>query len=125
MTIAEKFKQKEKLQKMERLNNEANRRKTLASTIENKVFKNKKVINKITELLIDSGQVTVTGLGCLCQGGLCSWQKGFTEYLTQYEKEWNKEGIEVRYCISGLTFNVKGKYEPFSSGLKLPIKEYL
>ena len=38
MTIAEKFKQKEKLQKMEQLNNEANKRKTLASTIENKVF---------------------------------------------------------------------------------------
>ena len=125
MTIAEKFKQKEKLQKMEQLNNEANKRKTLASTIENKVFKNKKIINKITELLIDYGQVTVTGLGCLCQGGLSSWQKGFTKYLTQYEKEWNKEGIEVRYGIDGLTFNVEGKYEPFSSGPNLPIKEWL
>ena len=125
MTIAEKFKEKEKLQKMNRLNNEANKRKTLASTIENKVFKNKEIINKITELLIDYGQVTVTGLGCLCQGGLCSWQKGFTEYLTQYEKEWNKEGIEVRYGIDGLTFNVEGKYKPFSSGPKLLMKEWL
>ena len=125
MTIAEKFKQKEKLRKTEKLNNEANKRKMLASTIEDNVFKNKKIINKITELLIDYGQVTVTGLGCLCQGGFCSWQKGFTEYLTQYEKEWNKEGIEVRYGIDGLTFNVEGKYKPFSSGLELPIKEWL
>ena len=125
MTIAEKFKQKEKLQKMNRLNNEANKRKTLASTIENKVFKNKKIINKITELLIDYGKVTVTGLGCLCQGGLCSWQKGFTEYLTQYKKEWSEEGIEVRYGIDGVTFYVKGEYKPFSPGATLPVKEWL
>ena len=125
MTIAEKFKQKEKLQKIKRLNNEANKRKELASTIENKVFKNKKIINKITELLIDSGQITVTGLGCLCQGGFCSWQKGFTEYLTQYEKEWAEEGIEIRYGIDGVTFNVPGKYQPFSYSNEINIKDFI
>ena len=124
MTIAEMYKQKEEIRKNEIRKNEANKRIELANSIEEKLFKNEKAIQEVVKTLMDYGKVTVTGLGCLCQGGFCRWQKGFTNYLKKYENEWAEEGIEIRYGIDGVTFNVAGN-NPLSYGHEIKVQDFI
>ena len=52
-----------------------------------------------TKELIEYGAIQLTGVGCLCQGGGCSDQKGFTNYVTKAFDYWNKQGVVVQLGI--------------------------
>lgn len=72
-------------------------------------------IERATKILEKVGAVGFNDVGCLCQGGDCSRQKGFTEYIKEAEKFWGEQGVEIRFSImSGLCVSgggaIRGMY---------------
>lgn len=54
-------------------------------------------------MLEKHGLVRFSDVGCLCQGGFCEKQKGFTEYCQEAIEYWKTEGVDVKFSIiSGL-----------------------
>lgn len=114
MSISELYEKNKREKEMAMIESEEARRARLANTVL-KAFQNKEMIEDITQLLIKNGSVTVKGFGCLCQGGMCSWQKGFTDYLETLYKEWEIKGVSIRYGIPGVTLSVNNVYPGYST----------
>ena len=102
MTIADKFLEKERLEKEQREQEKRNYAKNLGERI-NKALLDPAFIEKVTPLLVERGAVQFSDVGCLCQGGFCSNQKGFTEYCQEAREFWKNEGVDIQFSIkSGL-----------------------
>ena len=103
MTNKDKFIAKEKTEQEEREKNNIKYIKNLGEAI-NEALLNPKFIEKVTPLLEEYGSVQFSDVGCLCQGGACSKQQGFTKYCKEAIDFWEKEGVKVQFSInSGLT----------------------
>lgn len=48
-------------------------------------------IDRATKALIEHGVIELTDVGCLCQDGGCSDQKGFTNYVIEAINYWRKK----------------------------------
>lgn len=117
MTNKDKFIAKEKTEQEEREKNRIKYIKNLGEAI-NEALLNPKFIEKVTPLLEEYGSVQFSDVGCLCQGGACSDQQGFTKYCKEAINFWEKEGVIVKFSISsGLTvkpdvyFNISTCYQ--------------
>lgn len=102
MTIADKFLEKEQFEKEQREQERHDYAKNLGERI-NKALLDPAFIEKVTPILEERGAVQFSDVGCLCQGGFCSNQKGFTEYCQEAREFWKNEGVNIKFSIkSGL-----------------------
>lgn len=118
MTIQETFLKKEQQKQEEKQKQAQTYVRELGEKINNALL-DPKFIKKVTPLLEEKGEVQFSDAGCLCQGGLCSHQKGFTNFCKDAIDFWKKEGVTVCFGItSGLS--VKRHYvEDYASRVKL------
>lgn len=82
MTIQETFLKKEQQKQEEKQKQAQTYVKELGEKINNALL-NPKFIKKVTPLLEEKGEVRFSDAGCLCQGGFCSHQKGFTDFCQE------------------------------------------
>ena len=82
MTIQEKFLRKEQQAKEEKQKQQQIYIKSLGERINNALL-NPNFIKRVTPLLEEKGSVQFSDAGCLCQGGACSDQKGFTNFCQE------------------------------------------
>lgn len=61
-------------------------------------------IERATKALIEHGAIELTDVGCLCQGGGCSDQKGFTNYVTEAFDYWNEQDVVVQFRINSYLY---------------------
>lgn len=64
-------------------------------------------IERATKALIEHGAIELTDVGCLCQSGGCSDQKGFTNYVTEAFDYWAKQDVTIQFGIDSYLY-VKG-----------------
>jgi hypothetical protein len=64
-------------------------------------------IDKATKALIEHGAIQLTDIGCKCQAGGCSDQKGFTNYVKEAFNYWNEQDVIVQFGIDSYLY-VKG-----------------
>lgn len=106
MTIKERF-----LKNLENQETEKElRRKTYAKQLGEKInaaLLDPEFIERATKALIEHGVIELTDVGCLCQGGGCSDQKGFTNYVTEAFDYWGKQDVVVQFGIDSHLY-VKG-----------------
>lgn len=95
---------------------EEQRRYDLAQKIISTIEK-PEVRAKVEDMLVQDGGVWVTGLGCLCEDGFCSWQVGFRKYMKEYEDKWAEQGVALMYSIPGVKLYFKG--QPIKRSLEL------
>lgn len=106
MTIKEQF-----LKNLENQETEKElRRKAYAKQLGEKInaaLLDPEFIERATKGLIEHGAIELTDVGCLCQGGGCSDQKGFTKYVTEAFDYWVEQdvviqfGIDSHLCVKG------------------------
>lgn len=102
MTIRDKFLENEKMKRNEEHKERVEYIKSLGERL-NKALLDPKFIKKVTPILEKCGAVQFSDVGCLCQGGACYKQKGFTEYCKEATNFWAKEGVYVKFGVdSGL-----------------------
>ena len=102
MTIADKFLEKERFEKEQQEQERRDYARNLGERI-NKALLDPAFIQKVTPILVERGAVQFSDVGCLCQGGFCSNQKGFTEYCQEAREFWKNEGVTIQFSIkSGL-----------------------
>ena len=79
---------------------------SLADDIRKRYEANKEqLVPLLEEKLIKEGRVYLTGFGCLCQSGLCSWQKGYEVFLTGITEEWAEKGVSIGWNhMTGVMF---------------------
>ena len=117
MTIRDKFLENEKMKRDEEHKERIAYIKSLGERI-NKALLDPKFIKKVTPILEERGAVEFSDAGCLCRGGACSKQIGFTDYCKEAVDFWAKEGVHVKFGInSGLAIDKKtyfgmGNYYP-------------
>lgn len=106
MTIKEQF-----LKNLENQETEKElRRKAYAKQLGEKInaaLLDPEFIERATKALIEHGVIELTDVGCLCQGGGCSDQKGFTNYVTEAFDYWAEQDIVVQFGIDSYLY-VKG-----------------
>lgn len=61
-------------------------------------------IDRATKALIEHGAIELTDVGCLCQGGGCSDQKGFTNYVTEAFDYWGEQDVVVQFGINSYLY---------------------
>lgn len=61
-------------------------------------------IDRATKALIEHGAIELTDVGCLCQGGRCSDQKGFTNYVTEAFDYWGEQDVVVQFGINSYLY---------------------
>lgn len=61
-------------------------------------------IERATKALIEHGAIELTDVGCLCQGGGCSDQKGFTNYVTNAFEYWNEQDVVIQFGINSYLY---------------------
>lgn len=79
------------------------RRKAYAKQLGEKInaaLLNPEFIDRATKALIEHGAIELTDVGCLCQGGGCSDQKGFTNYVIEAINYWHKENVIIKFGIN-------------------------
>ena len=102
MTIADKFLEKEQLKKEQQEQKRRDSARNLGERINNALL-DPAFIEKVTPILVEHGAVQFSDVGCLCQGGFCSDQKGFTAHCQEAIDFWKNEGINIQFSIkSGL-----------------------
>lgn len=102
MTIAGKFLEKEQLKQEQQEQKRRDSARNLGERI-NRAFLDPAFIEKVTPILVERGAVQFSDVGCLCQGGFCSNQKGFTAYCQEAIDFWKNEGVAIQFSIkSGL-----------------------
>ena len=102
MTIAGKFLEKEQLKQEQQEQKRRDSARNLGERI-NRALLDPAFIEKVTPILVERGAVQFSDVGCLCQGGFCSNQKGFTAYCQEAIDFWKNEGINIQFSIkSGL-----------------------
>lgn len=105
MTIRDKFLENEKMKRDEEHKERIAYIKSLGERI-NKALLDPKFIKKVTPILEERGAVEFSDAGCLCQGGACYKQEGFTDYCKEAVNFWAKEGVYVKFGIdSGLVID--------------------
>ena len=103
MTIADKFLENKRQEQAQQEQKRREYAKNLGERV-NKALLDPAFIQKVTPLLEERGAVQFSDVGCLCQGGFCSNQKGFTAYCQEAVEFWRSEGVKVSFSIkSGLT----------------------
>lgn len=101
-TIRERFLKTEEERKEREIREQQEYAKNLGERL-NAALLDPKFIERATKILEEKGAVGFNDVGCLCQGGFCERQKGFTEYTKEAEKFWEEQGVRVRFSInSGL-----------------------
>ena len=102
MTIAGKFLEKEQLKQEQQEQKRRDSARNLGERI-NRALLDPAFIEKVTPILVERGAVQFSDVGCLCQGGFCSNQKGFTAYCQEAIDFWKNEGVAIQFSIkSGL-----------------------
>ena len=103
MTIKEQF-----LKNLENQETEKElRRKTYAKQLGEKInaaLLDPEFIERATKGLIEHGAIELTDVGCLCQDGGCSDQKGFTNYVTEAFDYWNEQDVVVQFGIDSYLY---------------------
>lgn len=61
-------------------------------------------IKRATKALIEHGAIELTDVGCLCQSGGCSDQKGFTNYVTEAFDYWDEQDVVVQFGINSYLY---------------------
>lgn len=61
-------------------------------------------IDRATNALIEHGAIELTDVGCLCQGGGCSDQKGFTNYVIEAFNYWDEQDVVVQFGINSYLY---------------------
>lgn len=99
MTIKEQF-----LKNLENQETEKElRRKAYAKQLGEKInaaLLDPEFIERATKALIEHGAIELTDVGCLCQGGGCSDQKGFTNYVTKAFDYWTEQDVTIKFGIN-------------------------
>lgn len=103
MTIKEQF-----LKNLENQETEKElKRKTYAKQLGEKInaaLLDPEFIERATKDLIEHGAIELTDVGCLCQGGGCSDQKGFTNYVTEAFEYWNEQDVVIQFGINSYLY---------------------
>lgn len=106
MTIKEQF-----LKNLENQETEKElKRKTYAKQLDEKInaaLLDPEFIEQATKALIEHGAIQLTDIGCKCQAGGCSDQKGFTNYVKEAFNYWNEQDVIVQFGIDSYLY-VKG-----------------
>lgn len=102
MTIADKFLEKERFEKEQQEQKRRDSARNLGERI-NRALLDPAFVQKVTPILVERGAVQFSDVGCLCQSGFCSDQKGFAAYCQEAIDFWKNEGINIQFSIkSGL-----------------------
>ena len=103
MTIKEQF-----LKNLENQETEKElRRKAYAKQLGEKInaaLLNPEFIDRATKALIEHGAIQLTDIGCKCQAGGCSDQKGFTNYVTEAFDYWDEQDVVVQFGINSYLY---------------------
>lgn len=103
MTIKEQF-----LKNLENQETEKElKRKTYAKQLGEKInaaLLDPEFIERATKALIKHGAIQLTDIGCKCQDGGCSDQKGFTNYVTEAFDYWNKQDVVIQFGIDSYLY---------------------
>ena len=102
MTIADKFLENKRQEQEQQEQKRRDSVRNLGERI-NKALLDPAFIEKVTPILVERGAVQFSDVGCLCQSGFCSDQKGFTAHCQEAIDFWKNEGINIQFSIkSGL-----------------------
>ena len=102
MTIADKFLENKRQGQEQQEQKRRDSARNLGERI-NKALLDPAFIEKVTPILVERGAVQFSDVGCLCQSGFCSDQKGFTAYCQEAIDFWKNEGVSIQFSIkSGL-----------------------
>lgn len=102
MTIAGKFLEKEQLKQEQQEQKRRDSARNLGERI-NRALLDPAFVQKVIPILVERGAVGFSDVGCLCQSGFCSDQKGFTAYCQEAIDFWKNEGVGIQFSIkSGL-----------------------
>ena len=99
MTIKEQFLKNLENQETEKQLKQKSYAKQLGEKI-NAALLDPEFIERATKNLIEHGAIELTDIGCLCQGGGCSDQKGFTNYVTEAFDYWHNENVIIKFGIN-------------------------
>ena len=98
-TIRERFLKTQEEEKERKIREQQEYAKKLGEDL-NAALLDPKFIERATKILEEKGAVGFNDVGCLCQGGACERQKGFTKYTKEAEKFWKEQGVRVSFSIS-------------------------
>ena len=102
MTIADKFLENKRQEQEQQEQKRRDSARNLGERI-NKALLDPAFIEKVTPILVERGAVQFSDVGCLCQSGFCSDQKGFVVYSQEAIDFWKNEGVDIQFSIkSGL-----------------------
>lgn len=102
MTIADKFLENKRQEQEQQEQKRRDSARNLGERI-NKALLDPAFIEKVTPILVERGAVQFSNVGCLCQSGFCSDQKGFVAYCQEAIDFWKNEGVDIQFSIkSGL-----------------------
>lgn len=103
MTIKEQF-----LKNLENQETEKElRRKDYAKQLGEKIntaLLDPEFIERATKALIEHGAIRLTDIGCKCQGGGCSDQKGFTNYVAEAFDYWTEQNVTIQFGIDSYLY---------------------
>ena len=103
MTIKEQFLKNLENQETEKELRQKAYAKQLGEKI-NAALLDPEFIDRATKALIEHGAIELTDVGCLCQGGGCSDQKGFTNYVTEAFDYWGEQDVVVQFGINSYLY---------------------
>ena len=103
MTIKEQFLKNLENQETEKQLKQKSYAKQLGEKI-NAALLDPEFIDRATKALIEHGAIELTDVGCLCQGGGCSDQKGFTNYVTEAFNYWDEQDVVVQFGINSYLY---------------------
>ena len=103
MAIKEQFLKNLENQKTEKQLRQKAYAKQLGEII-NTALLDPEFIERATKALIEHGAIELTDVGCLCQDGGCSDQKGFTNYVTEAFDYWDKQDVVVQFGINSYLY---------------------
>ena len=103
MTIKEQFLKNLENQETEKELRQKAYAKQLGEKI-NAALLDPEFIDRATKALIEHGAIELTDVGCLCQDGGCSDQKGFTNYVTEAFDYWGEQDVVVQFGINSYLY---------------------
>ena len=103
MTIKEQFLKNLENQETEKELRQKAYAKQLGEKI-NAALLDPEFIERAAKNLIEHGAIELIDVGCLCQGGGCSDQKGFTNYVTEAFDYWGEQDVVVQFGINSYLY---------------------